>query len=127
MNVCNFAGATVWFLAGLTRHAYVSGRLNAVAQMSPRAAHYYDIARFLIHDLTYKARTLSTQTCEPRRSPGLPSMIAVFHNTNKPQDVSGPGWPFLRLSGGTCLNGSHCQCICHPLFCGGFWQGPKVG
>lgn len=25
-------------------------------------------------------------------------MTTVFHNTNKLQDVSGPGWPFLWLS-----------------------------
>ncbi len=79
-----------WLSAGLTRGAYVTESLNAAAQMSPCAAHYYDIDHCLIHDLTYKARTLRADLWT-RRSPVLPSMTAVFHNTNKPQDVSGPG------------------------------------
>lgn len=58
----------VWLSAGLTRHDDVTERLKAAAQMTPCTAHYYDIEHFLIHDLTYKARTLSAQTCEPRRS-----------------------------------------------------------
>lgn len=58
-----------WLSAGLTRRAYVTESLNAAAQMSPCAAHYYDIDHFLIHDLTYKARTLSAQTCEPGDHP----------------------------------------------------------
>lgn len=45
-------------------HTYVTECLNPAAQMTPCAAQYYDVAHFLIHDLTYKARTLSSQTCE---------------------------------------------------------------
>lgn len=65
----HFLQVPVWRSAGLTRHAYVTGRLNGAAQMSPCTAHYYDISHSLIHDLTYKARTFSTQTCEPSDHP----------------------------------------------------------
>lgn len=64
-----FLQVPVWLLAGLTTHAYVTECLNAAAQMSPCTAHYYDISHSLIHDLTYKARTLSAQTCEPGDHP----------------------------------------------------------
>lgn len=64
----------VWLSAGLNRHAYVTGRLNTPAQMLPCDAHYYDIGHFLIHDLTYKARTLSVQTCEPGDHPACQAL-----------------------------------------------------
>lgn len=67
--VFGYLEVCVWLSAGLTGHAYTTDHLNTVAQMSPCAAHYYDIDHFLIHDLTYKARTLSTQTCEPGDHP----------------------------------------------------------
>lgn len=59
----------VCLLAVITRHAYATEHLNAAAQMSPCAAYYYDISHFLIHDLTYKARTLSAQTYKPGDHP----------------------------------------------------------
>lgn len=61
-----FLQVPVWLSAGLTRYAYVTKHLNGAARMSPCTAHYYDISHSLIHDLTYKARTFSVQTCEPR-------------------------------------------------------------
>lgn len=85
--------------------------------------HCHDICRLLIHNVTYKARTPSTLTRQTQRPPGLSSMTTVFHNTSKPKDDSSR--PLLWLSGEACLNGSHCQSICHPLFCFGFWPKTK--
>lgn len=67
--VFGYLQVPVWHLAEITRHAHATERLNAAAQMSPCAAHYYDISHFFIHDLTYKARTLPAQTRKPEDHP----------------------------------------------------------
>lgn len=113
----------VWLMDAAARHACAIKCINARGSGVTRQMHYHDISHLLIHNLTYKARTLSTLTWQTERPPGLPSMTTVFHNTNKPEDVSSR--PSLWLSGEACLNGSHCRRICHPLFCHRLWRETK--
>lgn len=113
----------VWLMEAAARHTCTIECINARGSSVTGQVHYHDISRLLIHNLTYKARTPSTLTRQTQRSPGLPSMTIVFHNTNKPEDVSSR--PSLWLSGEACLNGSHCWRVCHPLFCLRFWRETK--
>lgn len=78
-------------------------------------------ASFYIPDLTYKARTLTVHIRRPRAHPAYQARACVvFHNRMS------LGGNFTGFVWGTCLNGSHCKCICHPLFCLGFWRCPKI-
>lgn len=113
----------VWLMDAAARQACAIKCINARGSGVTRQVHYHDISHLLIHNLTYKARTLSMLTRQTQRPPGLPSMTTVFHNTNKLEDVSSR--PSLWLSGEACLNGSHCRRICHPLFCLRFWRETK--
>lgn len=132
-NVTRFSWTRKWVSATCThpcrcdcRPAYVNQMLfQSRAQTSSCTAHYHDINLFFIHDLTYKARTLTVQHWQtPGDQRACQAWALVFHNTTSRR--MSLGHHFTGLLWGTCLNGSHCKCICHPLFCGSFWQCPKV-
>lgn len=119
-----FAGSHLGFLLWWETDLCNQTLFRTVAQITPCATHYHDISLFFIHDLTYKAMTLTAHICRPRAHPACQTWACVvFHNTSHRMSL---GDHFSGFVWGTCLNGFHCKYICHPLFCGGFWWCPTI-
>lgn len=133
-NVIRFSWNRKWVSATCTRlPAFVAVIADRLMLPNAFSDHGSDVflrctlswhQPLFIHDLTYKARTLTVHTRRPGDHRACQAWALVFHNTTSRR--MSLGHHFTGLVWGTCLNGSHCKCICHPLFCGSFWQCPKV-
>lgn len=69
--------------------------------MSSCTAHYYDIGHSLIHDPTYKARTLSLHTLtHTRPHVDMENTQSAMHDHCFPKHKQATGclWPWLAIS-----------------------------